>query len=189
MDGNGKTPPTPPGNLGPLATTEPGFPYFFSTTVPGIFSLLNIVFIYHPHGFFVNRGGEYETNINSQVYSFDILIQKQCDCEHCILYLGYVLGLQYMPEKTPTCTTDSSLLTSLPPLTDEIVIGKIPHTVEESQLKPTTPFGKKRSPSMGGARIFAGTALNRPKIQQKQYPMAGVIDEEDTLKYSNWLKF
>ena len=44
---------------------------------------------------------------------------------------------------------------------------------------------------MGGARIFAGTALNRPQIQQKQYPLfvAGVIDEEDTLKYSNWLKF
>ena len=90
-----------------------------------------------------------------------------------------------MPEKTPTCTTDSSLLTSLPPLTDEIVIGKIPHTAEESQLKPTTPSRKKRSPSMGGARIFAGTALNRPKIQQKQYPLfvAGVVDEEDTLKY------
>ena len=33
--------------------------------------------------------------------------------------------------------------------------------------------------------------LNRPKIQRKQYPLfvAGVIDEEDTLKYSNWLKF
>ena len=44
---------------------------------------------------------------------------------------------------------------------------------------------------MGGARIFAGTALNRPKIQQKQYPLfvAEVIDEEDALKYSNWLKF
>ena len=44
---------------------------------------------------------------------------------------------------------------------------------------------------MGGARIFAGTALNRPKIQREQYSLfvAGVIDEEDTLKYSNWLKF
>ena len=44
---------------------------------------------------------------------------------------------------------------------------------------------------MGGARIFAGTALKRPKIQRKQYPLfvAGVIDEEDTLKYSSWLKF
>ena len=93
-----------------------------------------------------------------------------------------------MPEKTPTCTTDSSLLTSLPPPTAaEIVIDKIPHKPEESQLKPTYPFGM----SMGGARIFAGTTLNRPKIQREQYPLfvAGVIDEEDTLKYSNWLKF
>ena len=141
---------------------------------------------------FLWTGGKYETNINFQVYSFDIiLIQKQCDCQHCILYLGYVLGLQYMPEKTSTCTTDSSLLTSLPPPTAEIVIDKIPHTPEESQLKPTTPFEKKRSPSMGGARIFPGTTLNRPKIQRKQYPLfvAGVIVEEDTLKKSNWLKF
>ena len=92
-----------------------------------------------------------------------------------------------MPEKTSTCTTDSSLLTSLPPPTAEIIIDKIPHTPEESQLKPVTPFGKKRSPSMGGARIFAGTALSRPKIQRKQYPLfvAAVIDEEDTLKYSS----
>ena len=94
-----------------------------------------------------------------------------------------------MPEKTPD-TTDSNLLTSLPPPTSEIVIDKIPHTPEESQLKPTT-LRKKRSPSMGGALIFAGTAPKRPKIQRKQYPLfvAGVIDEEDTLKYSNWLKF
>ena len=125
-----------------------------------------------PSRIFCEQGGEYETNINSQVYSFDIiLIQKQCDFQHCILYLGYVLGLQYMPEKTPTCTTDSSLLTSLPPPTAEIVIDKILHTPEKSQLKPTTPFGKKRSPSIGGARFFAGTALNRPKIQRKQYPL------------------
>ena len=96
-----------------------------------------------PSRIFCEQGGKYETNNNSQVHSFDvILIQKQCDCQHCILYLGYVLGLQYMPEKTPTCTTDSSLLTSLPPPTAEIVIDKIPHTPEESQLKPTTPFEK-----------------------------------------------
>ena len=33
--------------------------------------------------------------------------------------------------------------------------------------------------------------LNRPKIHGEQYPLfvAGVIDEDDTLKYSNWLKF
>ena len=32
--------------------------------------------------------------------------------------------------------------------------------------------------------------LNRPKIQRKQYPLfvVGVIDEEDTLKYSNQTK-
>ena len=140
--------------LGPPQSLD--FQSFLAPQSPEFFSWLNIVFIYHPHGFFVNRGGGgYETNINSQVYSFDIiLIQKQCDCQHCILYLGYVLSLQYMPEKTPTCTTDSSLLTSLP--TAEIVIDKIPHTPEESQLKHNTPFGKKRSPSMGGARIFAG---------------------------------
>ena len=51
------------------------------------------------------------------------------------------------------------------------------------------PFRKKTIASMGGARIFAGTALNRPKIQRKQYTLfvAGVIDEDNTLKYSNWL--
>ena len=39
------------------ATTEPGFPEFFSTTrVPGIFSWLNIVFIYHPTDF-CEKGG------------------------------------------------------------------------------------------------------------------------------------
>ena len=32
---------------------------------------------------------------------------------------------------------------------------------------------------------------NRPKLQRKQYLLfvAGFIDEEDKLKFSNWLKF
>ena len=128
-----------------------------------------------------------ETNINSQVYSFDIiLIQKQCDCQHCILYLGYVLGLQYMPEKTSTCTTDSSLLTSLPPPTAEIIIDKIPHT-GRVLIETHHPFRKKTIAVHGRGPDFC---WNSPKIQRKQYPLfvAGVIDEEDTLKYSNWLK-
>ena len=44
--------PHPSRKSGPSATSEPGFPEFFSTTVPGISSWLNIVFIHHPHGFF-----------------------------------------------------------------------------------------------------------------------------------------
>ena len=35
-----KTTPTPPGNIGHWATTEPGFVTFFSTTVSGISSML-----------------------------------------------------------------------------------------------------------------------------------------------------
>ena len=63
-----------------------------------------------------------------------------------------------MLEKAPT-TADFSLPSSLPPPTSEIVTDKIPHLPDKCQLKPTTPSEKKRLPSMGGARIFAGTAL------------------------------
>ena len=84
------------------------------------------------------------------------LIQKQWDCHlHCLFY--YVLGLQYMPEKAPT-TADFSF--SLPPTTLEIVSDKIPHPPESVNWNPPPLRKKTWLPSMGGARIFAGTALS-----------------------------
>ena len=63
MEGNWKTTPTPPGNLDPWATTELGFSEFFSTTVPGISSWLNIVFIYHPDRFLWKGGFTNDINL------------------------------------------------------------------------------------------------------------------------------
>ena len=147
MGANRKTTPTPTGNLDPWATTEPGFSDFFSITVPGIPSWLNIVFIHHPPTDFCQKG-EYE--INPQVYSFNVIFNRE--------KMRLSLGLQYMPENAHQRGFQFAEY-SLPPPTSEIVTDKIPHPSEKCQLKPTTPSGKKRLPSMGGARIFAGTTL------------------------------
>ena len=159
IDSNWKTTPTPPGNLGPWATTEPGFPEFFSTTLPGIFSWLNIVFIYHPR--IIWKKGEYETNnIPTSTASMSFLIQKQWDCHlYCRLNLcirptiyarrgAHHRGFQFAEFDT---TTHLRI--------------KIPHTPEKCQMKPTTPSGKKRLPFMGEVRIFAGTAISTDQYQ------------------------
>ena len=64
-----------------------------------------------------------------------------------------------MPEDVPT-TANFSLLSSLPPPTSEIVYCQ--NTTHNGKVSFETlhPIRKrKRLPSMGGTRIFAGTAL------------------------------
>ena len=154
MDGNWKL--TLSENLGPCATKEPGFPGFFSTTCsPRNFVMAEHSF-YSPSPRIFAKKGAYETNIKPQIYSFHVIFNSETMLWSFRAYTVFsinALGLQYMSEKTPT-KADFSLLSSLPPPTSEIVIDKIPYPTEKCQLKPTS-----RLPSMGRARIFAGTAL------------------------------
>ena len=72
-----------------LILGPPLSPEFFSTTVPGISLWINIVFIYHPHGFLWKGGNKLILDLIPRSTVFiQFLIQKQCDCHlHCILYL------------------------------------------------------------------------------------------------------
>ena len=131
MDGNWKTTPTPLGNLGLWATTEPGFPEFFSTTVSGISSWLNVVFLYYPHGFMWKGENMKLILIHRSTAFMSFLTQKQCDCHlHCLLY-SFIRPTIHV--RKGATTANLSLLSSLPPPTSEIVIDKIPHPQEQCQ--------------------------------------------------------
>ena len=151
MDGNWKTTPTPPGNLGPWATTEPGFPEFFSTTLMAQHS-----FYLPPHGF-LWKGGYETNNIPTSTAFMSFLIQKQCYLHlHCSLNLcirptlyarrgAHHHGFQ-SAEQTTTIQLGNSHWQNTT------------HTGKVS-IKTHHPLRKKtRLSSMGGARIFAGTS-------------------------------